>query len=86
MDEDLNKKLEDFISPSDIPLVDLIGGEIDNINIAVQIFKDRNPVAAVSSLVLGTIQTLINFLTGVTVPTKEIMNLCIKYSEEKDND
>lgn len=85
-ENDLNKRLEDFISPSDIPLVDLIGGEIDNIAIAVQIFKDRNPVAAASSLILGTIQTLISFLVGITVPTKEIMDLCIKYSEDKNND
>lgn len=77
----LNRMLEEFISPSDIPLVDLIGGEIENIAIAVRIFKDRNPIEASSSLLLGSIQTLISFTTGVKVPAQELMDLIVKYSE-----
>lgn len=84
-ENNLNKTLEEFISPSDIPLVDLIGGEIENIAIAVRIFKDRNPIAASSSLVLGAIQTLISFTTGIVVPTQELMDLIVKYSEVNDD-
>lgn len=84
-ENNLNKTLEEFISPSDIPLVDLIGGEIENIAIAVHIFKDRNPIAASSSLVLGAIQTLISFTTGIVVPTQELMDLIVKYSEVNDD-
>lgn len=80
-DNNLNKILEEFISPSDIPLVDLIGGEIENMAIAVRIFKDRNPIEATSSLLLGAIQTLISFTTGVKVPAHELMELILKYSE-----
>lgn len=84
-ENNLNKTLEEFISPSDIPLVDLIGGEIENIAIAVQIFKDRNPIEASSSLLLGTIQTLISFTTSVKVPAQELMDLIVKYSEVNDD-
>lgn len=78
--------LEDIVSPSDLPLLDLIGGEIDNIVIATEVFSDRNSTEATAALITGVIQTVIKLIVGVYIPAEEIHRLCVKYSDIKEDD
>ena len=77
MDEnnDLRSQLEEFVSPSDIPLFDLGVSAIDDLTTIVKIFSDRNSLESTSSFVLGIIKSVIAALTHRECDLEEIVKL-----------
>lgn len=84
MQRDFKKELEEFVSPSDIPLFDLCINAIDDLVTITRIFSDRNSMESTSSLVLGTIKSVITAFTGKNVDSEALMNL-INESEDMDD-
>lgn len=80
--KDLRAQLEEIVSPSDIPLFDIIAANVDAITSTVQVFKDRNPIPATSALVLGVIQTIIAFTCGVSVDTSDLRHFIVEQSQK----
>jgi hypothetical protein len=79
------KQLEEFVSPSDIPLFDVIISNLDSICIVADIFSDRNTTESTSSLILAIIKSTIDALTGLNIDLKKLNELLIE-SENKQND
>lgn len=79
------RQLEEFVSPSDIPLFDIIISNLDSICTVADIFSDRNTSESTSSLILAIIKSTIDALTGLDVDLIKLNNLLIE-SENKQND
>lgn len=79
------EQLEEFVSPSDIPLFDIIISNLDAICIVADIFSDRNTAESTSSLILAIIKSTIDALTGLDVDLQKINELLIN-SEGRNND
>lgn len=84
MNDKYREQLEEFVSPSDIPLFDIIISNLDSINIVADIFSDRNSRESTSSLVLAIIKSTIDTLTGLDVDLKNLNQFLI--DEENSND
>ena len=76
--------LEDYISPCDIKLLDIVCANLESIQKTVEIFADRNSKEQVSAFVLGTLATIIEDLTGVNVPAVDIMKFVNSHAKEED--
>lgn len=74
-DNDIRNQLEEFVSPSDIPLFDLGVSAIDDLSTIVKIFSDRNSLESTSSFVLGIIKSVIVALTNRECELEEIVKL-----------
>lgn len=74
-DNDIRSQLEEFVSPSDIPLFDLGVSAIDDLSTIVKIFSDRNSLESTSSFVLGIIKSVIAALTHRECELEEIVKL-----------
>lgn len=79
------EQLEEFVSPSDIPLFDIIISNLDAICTVADIFSDRNTKESTSSLILAIIKSTIDALTGLDVDLQKINELLIN-SEGRNND
>lgn len=79
------RQLEEFVSPSDIPLFDIITSNLDAICTVADIFSDRNTSESTSSLILAIIKSTIDALTGLDVDLNKLNELLIE-SENKQND
>ena len=79
------RQLEEFVSPSDIPLFDIIISNLDAICTVADIFSDRNTSESTSSLILAIIKSTIDALTGLDVDLNKLNELLIE-SENKQND
>lgn len=75
MDYDKRNQLEEFVSPSDIPLFDLGASAIDDLSTIVKIFSDRNSLESTSSFILGIIKSVIVTLTHRECEMEEIVRL-----------
>lgn len=84
MDRDHRKALEEFVSPSDIPLFDLAVSAIDDLVIIQSIFSDRNSIESTGSLTLGIIKSTIASLTGVEVDMDTLMELIVEGKSTND--
>lgn len=54
MEENHRRELEDLISPSDMPILDIISSSIDAVRASVEMFRDRNCQQSIASLHFGT--------------------------------
>lgn len=82
-DEKIN--LDDFVSPSDQALLDILICNTDAIANIMKVFADRNSTQVTSAAILGTLVTIIDDLTGVEVPAYELMNIINKYGGAKND-
>lgn len=83
MDKDFYN-LEDYISPCDMKLLDVVCANLESIQRTVEIFADRNSKEQVSAFVLGTLSAIIEDLTGVNVPAVDIMRFVNSHAKEED--
>lgn len=83
--EEAKQKLEGMVSDSDIPIFDLLSAQMQAIQIACEIFADRNPIDASTSLGLGLIQTLIALLFSKKVDCERLNNLIRDGENLKDD-
>ena len=54
MEENHRRELEDFISPSDMLILDIISSSVDAVRASVEMFRDRNCQQSIASLHFGT--------------------------------
>jgi len=54
VEENHRRELEDFISPSDMLVLDIISSSIDAVRASVEMFRDRNCQQSIASLHFGT--------------------------------
>lgn len=78
--------IEDYISPSDLKLLDVVCANLDAIQHTTKIFADRNSKEQVSAFVLGTLSTIIEDLTGVLVPAVDLMKFINSHAKEESDD
>ena len=78
--------IEDYISPSDLKLLDVVNANLDAIQHTIEIFADRNSTEQVSALVLGTLSTIIEDLTGVLIPVADLMKFINSHAKEESDD
>lgn len=83
MDKDFYN-LEDYISPCDMKLLDVVCANLDSVQKTVEIFADRNSKEQVSAFVLGTISAIIEDLTGINIPAIDIMRFVNSHTKEED--
>ena len=86
MEDFYRKQLEEFVSPSDIPLFEVVSSNIDSICTIKDIFSDRNSQENTYSFILGVIKSVIVSLTGREIDIEKIHNLLINdLGEELDD-
>lgn len=81
-DKDPQEQLEELVSPSDVPLIDLIHTNMGAICTTINIFKDRNPRDITTSLCLATILEVMESLFNVQIPAVDLLEFLSKYTEE----
>ena len=77
--------IEDYISPCDMKLLDVVCANLDAIEKTVEIFADRNSKEQVSAFVLGTLASIIEDLTGVEIPAVHLMKFINSYAKKEDD-
>ena len=83
---DSEYNIEDYISPCDMKLLDVVCANLDSIQHTVEIFADRNSKEQVTAFVLGTLSTMIEDLTGVLVPAVDLMKFINSHAKEESDD
>ena len=82
--DEARKKLEEYVSPSDIPLFDLLSIHTDGIKTTLEIFSDRNPHTQTTSLALAVIQTLIAVCFSKKVEMENLEKVIAKGEDIND--
>lgn len=81
-DEASREKLEDFISPSDIPLIDVIYSNMTAITQTIEIFRDRNSSDTTISISLAVLLEMLERLFDIKVPADKLLEFLLKYTED----
>lgn len=65
--------LEDMVSPSDMGLIELAGGMLDNLQMVKDIFASRNPKDVTISFATGVATTAAVSMTSININATDFM-------------